>query len=111
MATLADVARHAGVAASTASVDAVLIGVPDDPAGLDCVDLDFAAAGRLCVAHLARLGHRTVAFLGEAEAVYLRHIGFAARTLRGIADAALDLPAASAGAHRQGQHRPLPYVS
>ena len=34
-------------------VDAVLIGVPADPAGLDCVDLDFAAAGRLCVDHLA----------------------------------------------------------
>ena len=78
-------------AIAEAGVDAVLIGVPDDPAGLDCVDLDFAAAGRLCVEHLAQLGHRTVAFLGEAEAVYQRHIGFAARTLHGIADAALDL--------------------
>ncbi len=78
-------------AIAEAEVDAVLIGVPDDPVGLDCVDLDFAAAGRLCVEHLAQLGHRTVAFLGEAEAVYQRHIGFAARTLHGIADAALDL--------------------
>jgi DNA-binding LacI/PurR family transcriptional regulator len=65
-------------------VNAVLIGVPADPAGLDCVDLDFAEAGRLCVEHLARLGHRTVAFIGEAEGVYQRHIGFAERTLRGI---------------------------
>ena len=72
-------------------VDAVLIGLPADPAGLDCVDLDFAAAGRLCVEHLAQLGHRTVAFLGEAETVYQRHIGFAARTLHGIADASIDL--------------------
>ena len=74
-----------------AGVDAVLIGVPADPAGLDCVDLDFAAAGRLCVAHLAGLGHRAVAFLGEAEAVYRRRIGFAARTRRGAADAAAGL--------------------
>jgi DNA-binding LacI/PurR family transcriptional regulator len=69
-------------------VDAVLIGVPADPAGLDCVDLDFAAAGRLCVEHLAQLGHRTVAFIGEAPGVYQRRIGFAERTLRGIADGA-----------------------
>lgn len=69
---------------SEAGIDAVLIGVPADPAGIDCVDLDFAEAGRLCVEHLAQLGHRTVAFIGEAEGVYRRHIGFAERTLRGI---------------------------
>jgi DNA-binding LacI/PurR family transcriptional regulator len=74
-----------------AGVDAVLIGVPADPAGLDCVDLDFAAAGRLCVEHLAALGHRMVAFIGEAEGVYRRHIGFAERTLRGIQGAAAAL--------------------
>jgi DNA-binding LacI/PurR family transcriptional regulator len=69
-------------------VDAVLIGVPADPAGLDCVDLDFEQAGRQCLDHLAQLGHRTVAFIGEAEGVYRRHIGFAERTLRGIRDGA-----------------------
>lgn len=72
-------------------VDAVLIGVPADPAGLDCVDLDFAAAGRLCVQHLAQLGHRTVAFIGEAEGVYQRHIGFAERTRQGVAAGAADM--------------------
>ncbi len=71
-----------------AGVPAVLIGVPVDPAGLDCVDLDFAEAGRLCLAHLAGLGHRVVAFIGEAEGVYARRTGFAERTLRGIRDAA-----------------------
>ncbi len=69
-------------------VPAVLIGIPADPAGLDCVDLDFAEAGRLCVAYLAGLGHREVAFIGEAEGVYARRTGFAERTLRGIRDAA-----------------------
>jgi DNA-binding LacI/PurR family transcriptional regulator len=65
-------------------IDAVLIGVPADADGLDCIDLDFAEAGRLCVEHLAGLGHREVAFIGEAEGVYRRHVGFAERTLRGI---------------------------
>jgi DNA-binding LacI/PurR family transcriptional regulator len=69
-------------------IDAVAIGVPADPAGVSCVDLDFAAAGRLCVEHLARLGHRTVAFIGEAEGVYRRHIGFAERTLSGVREGA-----------------------
>jgi DNA-binding LacI/PurR family transcriptional regulator len=69
-------------------IDAVLIGVPADPSGLDCVDLDFEQAGRSCVDHLAQLGHRTVAFIGEAESVYRRHLGFAERTLRGITAAA-----------------------
>ena len=65
-------------------VDAVLIGVPADPAGLDCVDLDFAQAGRLCVEHLAGLGHREVAFIGEARG----HLPAAYRLRR--ADAARD---------------------
>jgi len=69
-------------------VDAVLIGVPADSAGLDCVDLDFAQAGRLCVEHLAGLGHREVAFIGEAPGIYDRQIGFAVRTLHGIRAAA-----------------------
>ncbi|MGH2928566.1 MAG: LacI family DNA-binding transcriptional regulator, partial [Solirubrobacteraceae bacterium] len=71
-------------------IDAVLIGVPADPAGLDCVDLDFARAGRLCVEHLADLGHREVAFIGEAQGIYRRHAGFAERTLRGVGVAAAE---------------------
>ena len=54
---------------------------PRRPGRADCVDLDFAAAGRLCVEHLAAARAPHMAFLGEAEAVYQRHIGFAARTL------------------------------
>ncbi len=67
-------------------IDAVLIGVPADTAGLACVDLDFAAAGQLCVEHLAGLGHREVAFIGEAPAVYQRRSGFAERTMHGAAE-------------------------
>ena len=70
------------------SIDSLLIGVPADTSGLCCVDLDYAAAGELCVGHLAGLGHREVAFIGEAAAVYQRRSGFAERTLRGVMDEA-----------------------
>ncbi|WP_393062647.1 LacI family DNA-binding transcriptional regulator [Streptomyces sp. LN549] len=63
---------------------AVLIGLPADTDGLTCVDLDFEATGALCVDHLAGLGHREVAVIGEAAAVYERHTGFAERTVDGI---------------------------
>ncbi|WP_406090115.1 LacI family DNA-binding transcriptional regulator [Streptomyces sp. NBC_01013] len=69
---------------------AVLIGLPADTAGLTCVDLDFEATGALCVDHLAGLGHREVAVIGEAAAVYERHTGFAERTVDGIRAKALE---------------------
>ncbi|MFC9831018.1 LacI family DNA-binding transcriptional regulator [Streptomyces albogriseolus] len=69
---------------------AVLIGLPADTTGLTCVDLDFRATGALCVEHLAGLGHRDVAVIGEAPAVYERHTGFAERTLDGLRSAARD---------------------
>jgi DNA-binding LacI/PurR family transcriptional regulator len=72
-------------------MDAALIGIPSDTAGLACIDLDFTAAGELCVEHLADLGHSEIAFIGEAEAVYRRHTGFAVRTLRGVQDTAARL--------------------
>ncbi|MFI9824693.1 LacI family DNA-binding transcriptional regulator [Streptomyces sp. NPDC052013] len=63
---------------------AVLIGLPADTTGLTCVDLHFKATGALCAEHLAKLGHRDVAVVGEAPAVYERHTGFAERTLDGL---------------------------
>ena len=48
------------------------------------MDLDFRATGALCVTHLAALGHRDLAVIGEAPAVYERHTGFAVRTLDGV---------------------------
>ncbi|OEJ23805.1 LacI family transcriptional regulator [Streptomyces agglomeratus] len=70
---------------------AVLIGLPADPAGVSCVDLDFAAAGALCVEHLAGLGHREIAVIGEAPAVYERHTGFAERTVAGLRERGREL--------------------
>ena len=69
---------------------AVLIGLPADPAGLACVDLDFEATGAACVEHLVSLGHRDIALIGEGEGVYKRNTGFAARTLAGFQRAAAE---------------------
>ncbi|BCJ62582.1 LacI family DNA-binding transcriptional regulator [Micromonospora endophytica] len=67
----------------------VLIGLPADPGGLTCVDLDFHRAGQVCVEHLASLGHRRVALLGAPPAVYDRGTGFAHRTRAGVLEAAV----------------------
>jgi DNA-binding LacI/PurR family transcriptional regulator len=57
--------------AASLSVPVVLIGVPEDPAGLYCVDLDFAAAARLAVDELAATGHDQLAFMGyPAESLH-----------------------------------------
>ncbi|MER6442864.1 MULTISPECIES: LacI family DNA-binding transcriptional regulator [unclassified Streptomyces] len=69
----------------------VLIGLPADTSGLTCVDLDFGATGALCAEHLAMLGHRDIAVIGEAPAVYERHTGFAERTLDGLRSRAREL--------------------
>jgi DNA-binding LacI/PurR family transcriptional regulator len=55
----------------------VLIGRPDEPGGLSCVDLDFYQAATLCVEHLADLGHRELCMLGSGPAVYERRSSFA----------------------------------
>jgi DNA-binding LacI/PurR family transcriptional regulator len=70
---------------------AVLIGMPDDPRGLSCVDFDFAAASRTAVRHLAELGHRRIAFIGSPAASLRRHATYADRALRGFEEACRDL--------------------
>ncbi|WP_101783729.1 LacI family DNA-binding transcriptional regulator [Nonomuraea indica] len=65
----------------------VLIGFPAERAGLTCVDLDFAAAGARCVAHLSERGHTEIALLGAPAVVYERGTGFARRTREGFTDA------------------------
>jgi DNA-binding LacI/PurR family transcriptional regulator len=67
---------------------AVLIGMPDRPTGLSCVDLDFAAAGALAVEHLADLGHQAIGLVGQPAAVYQRNTSYAPRLLSGLRDAA-----------------------
>jgi DNA-binding LacI/PurR family transcriptional regulator len=67
----------------------VLIGIPAEADGLSCIDLDFNAAGALCLEHLADLGHRRVALIGSPPEVYKRETGFATRTVSGFKQAAV----------------------
>ncbi|WP_112261181.1 LacI family DNA-binding transcriptional regulator [Lentzea terrae] len=69
-------------------VPVVLVGVPADPSGLNCVDLDFATSGARTVAHLADLGHSSIGVVGSPPAVYDRETGYAARFLSGVTKAA-----------------------
>ncbi|MGW0841341.1 LacI family DNA-binding transcriptional regulator [Streptomyces sp. NPDC002787] len=66
----------------------VLIGFPAEPSGLTCIDLDFKAAGELCVEHLAGLGHRVVGLIGSPPEVYVRQTAFAQRVVQGFTAAA-----------------------
>ncbi|MEU3345150.1 LacI family DNA-binding transcriptional regulator [Streptomyces sp. NPDC006700] len=66
----------------------VMIGFPLEPGGLTCVDLDFRAAGELCVERLAGLGHRVVALVGSPPEVYVRETAFAQRVVEGFTAAA-----------------------
>lgn len=82
--------------AASLRVPVILIGVPDDTAGLPCVDLDFALAARTAVDELARLGHRRITVVGHAPEVVARDINYVRRFQRGVDEAARahDLPVA-----------------
>jgi DNA-binding LacI/PurR family transcriptional regulator len=66
----------------------VLIGHPEEPDGLSCVDLDHAQAAAVALDHLAVLGHRTVGMLGSPPAVYARRSTYAMRFAEGFERAA-----------------------
>ncbi|WP_030443240.1 LacI family DNA-binding transcriptional regulator [Actinoplanes subtropicus] len=68
----------------------VLIGLPDDPDGIVCVDLDFAAAAKEALRHLAWHGHRKVALVGPSPAVYRRGTSYADRFLAGFTAASAE---------------------
>jgi DNA-binding LacI/PurR family transcriptional regulator len=74
--------------AATLRVPVILIGVPDDSAGLHCVDVDFAAAGRLGVDELAAAGHDRIVVIGHPPGVVERDINYVRRFQRGAAAAA-----------------------
>lgn len=47
---------------------AVIVGMPEDAAGLSAVDLDFEGSARLAVEHLVELGHRDISVVGSPRA-------------------------------------------
>ncbi|WP_219414326.1 LacI family DNA-binding transcriptional regulator [Pseudonocardia nigra] len=71
--------------AAALGVPVILIGVPDDPAGLPCVDLDFPRAGRMAAAELAAIGHDRVVVIGHSAEVIARDVNFVRRFQRGFA--------------------------
>lgn len=66
----------------------VLLGVPDHPNAITCLDLDFTAAAGLCVDHLADLGHRRIGLIGPPAIVHARGASHATRFRQGFLDSA-----------------------
>ena len=66
----------------------VLIGYPQDPGQLSCVDLDLHQSGVRAVEHLADLGHRAIAMFGSPPAVYRRESTYAVRFASGFEEGA-----------------------
>jgi len=69
----------------------VLIGLPVNPDGIVCVDLDFAEAARETLRHLSWHGHRRIALVGPSPAVYRRGTSYAERFLAGFTEASAEL--------------------
>jgi DNA-binding LacI/PurR family transcriptional regulator len=69
--------------AADLGVPVILIGVPDDSAGLHCVDLDFALAGSMAVDELAAVGHDRVVLIGHPAEVIDRDLNYVRRFQRG----------------------------
>jgi DNA-binding LacI/PurR family transcriptional regulator len=67
--------------AASLPVPVILIGVPEDPAGLHCVDLDFAMAARMAVDELAETGHDRLIFMGYPAETMDRDLNFVRRFL------------------------------
>jgi DNA-binding LacI/PurR family transcriptional regulator len=65
--------------AASLSVPVVLIGLPDDAAGLFCVDLDYETAARMAVEELHATGHERLALLGFPTETINRGLNFVRR--------------------------------
>ncbi|GAA4775299.1 LacI family DNA-binding transcriptional regulator [Microbacterium gilvum] len=69
-------------------VPVVLIGVPDDPHGLDCVDFDVRMAATLAVEELVSTGSERIVLVGETPSVRSEGFGFIAEFAAGVSAAA-----------------------
>ena len=74
--------------AAALPVPVVMIGVPEDPQGLHCVDLDFAAAGRMAIEELAATGHQRIAIIEHPAEMVDRGLSFIDRFLEAALQAA-----------------------
>lgn len=69
-------------------VPVVFIGVPNDAAGLSCIDADFAMAGEQCIEELAAAGHTGATFIGWRPKLAERQMNYIDRFLGGANRAA-----------------------
>lgn len=67
--------------AAALPVPVVLIGIPADPHGLHCVDVDFGLAARMAVDELAAGGHQRVIFVGHSTAIVEKDVNYVSRFL------------------------------
>ncbi len=66
---------------------AVALGLPLGPSTVPYVDFDFESAGRLCVEHLAALGHRHIGLLAPPPGAFEKNLGYAHRLWGAVAGA------------------------
>lgn len=64
-------------------IPAVMIGVPDEHEGLNCVDFDFEAAGARCAELLAQAGHLRIGVVRETNPTILE-ANYTRRFARGV---------------------------
>jgi DNA-binding LacI/PurR family transcriptional regulator len=69
-------------------VPVVFIGIPNDSAGLNCIDADFARAGELCVEEMAAAGHTRGVIIGWRPRVVGSRLNYVGRFLGGANAAA-----------------------
>ncbi|SHN42612.1 LacI family DNA-binding transcriptional regulator [Cryptosporangium aurantiacum] len=65
--------------AASVRTPVILIGVPEDPHGLHCVDLDFGQAARLAVDELAATGHDRLVLVGHPGEIIERDLNYVRR--------------------------------
>jgi DNA-binding LacI/PurR family transcriptional regulator len=74
--------------AAALPVPVVLIGVPSDPEGLYCVDVDFASGAQMAVDELAATGHERLAVLGYPLQTLERDMNYVGRLMDAFEHAA-----------------------
>jgi len=74
----------------------VLVGSPDDPQGLPCVDFDFTAAALIAAQHLREFGHRHVGYLGPVSAALGYDVAYAVHAREAVLTSLRDLTGRSA---------------
>lgn len=89
------------------NVPACLIGMPTDSSGVDAIDFDYVAAGRLAVDRLYVQGARKVAFICWPESLYEAGPTYACRTQRGIRERSKELGITLNAFHCDSQPGPV----